>query len=86
MPKVSEFYGIRICQYYGEHNPPHFHAQYGDDEILVGISPVRMLEGSASRRVQSLVTEWAAAHADELMENWRRCEAAQAPFPIAPLV
>jgi hypothetical protein len=85
MPKVSEFYGIRICQYYGEHNPPHFHAQYGEDEILVAISPVSVLEGFASRRVQSLVNEWATQHAEELMENWRRCESGQAPLPIPPL-
>lgn len=69
MPKVSEFNGIRICQYYGEHPPPHFHAQYGEDEIVVRISPAEVLEGDCSRRIESLVKKWALVHVDELTAN-----------------
>jgi hypothetical protein len=29
MPTVAWFYGIAIAMYYNDHNPPHFHAQYG---------------------------------------------------------
>lgn len=32
MPEISRFYGIIIRMYYEDHNPPHFHAVYGDDE------------------------------------------------------
>jgi len=31
VPKISEFYGVVIRMYYGEHNPPHFHADYAGD-------------------------------------------------------
>jgi hypothetical protein len=31
MPKISRFYGIVIRMFYDDHNPPHFHALYGDD-------------------------------------------------------
>jgi len=27
-PRISEFYGIVIEMYYGDHPPPHFHARY----------------------------------------------------------
>ena len=37
MPEISRFFGIRITMYYADHQPPHFHAQYGDDKALVDI-------------------------------------------------
>lgn len=29
MPKLCTFLGISIYMYFDEHNPPHFHAEYG---------------------------------------------------------
>lgn len=29
MPEISLFYGIRVTMYYDDHNPPHFHAEFG---------------------------------------------------------
>ena len=71
--------------FFDDHAPPHFHASYGDYEILVGISPIRILRGSVPTRVRSMVLEWAAMHHQELLDNWRRCEKPESPLPIAPL-
>lgn len=71
--------------YFDDHAPPHFHAVYGGKEIQVGISPIKILEGDAPKRVQSMVLEWAALHQDELLADWERCHNAQAPLPIEPL-
>ena len=30
MPEICRFYGIVIRMYFRDHQPPHFHAQYGD--------------------------------------------------------
>lgn len=30
MPVISKFLGIVITMYWNEHNPPHFHAKYGE--------------------------------------------------------
>jgi hypothetical protein len=30
MPEISRFYGIVIRMFYNEHQPPHFHALYGE--------------------------------------------------------
>ena len=35
MPRISQFYGIAIYQYYRDHPPPHFHAMHGDFEAVV---------------------------------------------------
>ena len=35
MPIISKFFGIVIYMYWKDHAPPHFHAKYGDDEIVV---------------------------------------------------
>jgi hypothetical protein len=31
MPEISRFFGIVIKMFYGDHNPLHFHAEYGSD-------------------------------------------------------
>jgi hypothetical protein len=85
VPVISRFYGILIRMFFADHAPPHFHAAYGSDELVVGIMPIRILEGRASARVTSMVLEWTALHQDELMLDWQRCRDAQNPLPIAPL-
>ena len=37
MPVISRFLGIAIAILYRDHDPPHFHASYGEYEITVGI-------------------------------------------------
>ena len=86
MPIISQFYGIIIRMFYNDHAPPHFHAAYGEYELIVSITPIRIIEGQAPTRVRSMVLEWAAIHQLELMKDWNRCRAAQPPIPIKPLV
>jgi hypothetical protein len=45
MPRVCEFYGIVIFVHRREHNPPHFHAQYGGFEMSVRIDNIAILRG-----------------------------------------
>lgn len=68
--------------------PPHrarFHAIYGNSELVIGISPLAVVNGSAPARVQEMVFEWAAQHQSELIESWNRCRRAEKPLEIAPL-
>lgn len=57
MPRISEFYGIVISMFYKDHVPPHFHAIYAEHEAIIGIDPIRVLEGHLPRRALSLVFE-----------------------------
>ena len=64
----------------------HFHATYQDWELVVGISPVRILNGSAPIRVRAMVLEWAGLHQAELLAAWQSVSRAQAPARIEPLL
>ena len=45
MPTISAFYGILIQMFWNEHAPPHFHALYGDDEVLIDLRDLRAMRG-----------------------------------------
>ncbi len=70
MPTISEFYGIFILMFYNDHAPPHFHARYGEYEVLIRISQLDILAGELPARALNFVMEWAQAHQKELMEDW----------------
>lgn len=50
MPEVSRFLGISIKMYFSDHNPPHFHAFYGDDEAVFSIEPLEVIKGALKPR------------------------------------
>jgi hypothetical protein len=85
MPVIARFYGIIIRMFYDDHVPPHFHAEYGEYELIVGLSPIEILNGRAPSRVRSMVLEWSALHHEELRDNWTRCRDGQPPHLVAPL-
>jgi hypothetical protein len=85
MPEVSRFFGISIRMYFDDHNPPHFHAIYGGEEAEIGIAPIMLLCGKCPRRAFGMVMEWAAAHQQQLLDNWELLHHEQLPRGIAPL-
>jgi Domain of unknown function (DUF4160) len=74
VPTISGFYGILISMYFSDHPPPHFHARYGEHKARCAIPTGAVIDGDLPARAARLVREWAALHADELEENWSRCE------------
>jgi len=44
MPLVSSFFGILIYMYWDEHNPPHFHVKYGDEETVISLMPISIIK------------------------------------------
>ena len=69
MPEISRFLGIVISIYYNEHNPPHFHAEYGEFQITVEIES-GIVSGKFPRRALNAVLEWYVLHKEELMQDW----------------
>ena len=45
MPELCRFYGIIIRMYFNDHAPPHFHAFYGEYQVLVDIENLAVLSG-----------------------------------------
>ena len=86
MPVLSKFYGIVIRMLFVRQLNARFYAFYGECELVIGITPLRVIEGEAPERVRTLVVEWARQHQLELMEAWNHLAQAQPPAPIAPLV
>ena len=85
MPQISRFFGIIISMFYDEHNPPHFHASYGEYQAEISINDLTVLVGKLPSRALGLVVEWASMHQEELMNNWRNIENGDLISKIPPL-
>ena len=85
MPQISKFFGIIVRMFYDEHNPPHFHAQYGEYKCCIDIGTLGVIEGYLPARVLGLVVEWAILHKEELLSNWHNIEQKKPLTKIAPL-
>lgn len=84
MPIISQFYGIVIYMFWREHEPAHFHAKYGDDEITVEIETGKV-NGKMTPRALALVQEWRKTHLEELKKEWALVKSKEPLFPIKPL-
>lgn len=87
MPTISVFYGIIVRMYCSpkEHNPPHFHAYYQDEEIIVDINKCEIVEGNFPSKQSKLVLAWAEIHKEDLMADWNLASHGELPFKIDPL-
>ena len=85
VPEISRFFGIIIRMYFGDHDPPHFHAFYGEYVAVIGIDPIEVIAGELPHRAVSMAIEWAALHQRELKENWRRLHEDESARKIPPL-
>ena len=86
MLEISRFYGIVIKMFHNDHQPPHFHAEYGEHQAQVAIGTHTLLRGNLPGRVLGLVQEWAELHGAELQHCWEQARRGEIPDKIAPLV
>lgn len=71
MPEITRFYGILIKIFFTrEHNPPHFHALYGEYNGTFEIETLKMTEGDLPPKAQALVREWAQQYIPDIMKMW----------------
>ena len=71
MPEITRFYGIVIKIFFTkEHNPPHFHAMYGEFVGMFDIQTLEMLEGDMPFKAQALIKEWAELNKTDIMNMW----------------
>lgn len=85
MPEVSRFYGIVIRIYFDDHNPPHFHAIYGENEAVISIDSLAVLKGALPARAHGLTIEWAHKQKEELLTAWEKAKKMESPGKIEPL-
>lgn len=88
MPRISAFSGITITitilMFFGDHNPPHFHARYSGHVGRVALDGT-FLDGDMPRRAKRLIRAWAALHHRELELCWERAVRHEPPGTIEPL-
>jgi len=73
MAIISMFYGIIISMYYldnKQHNLPHIHVKYQEEEAVISIVDGQLLEGALKTNKMKLVQAWVEIHNDELVANW----------------
>lgn len=85
MPEISRFFGIIIRMFFDDHLPPHFHAEYGEDEVLININTLSVISGKLKARALGLVMEWALIHQNELLVEWDKAKNLKALGKIEPL-
>jgi hypothetical protein len=86
MPELSRFFGIVIRMFHDDHQPPHFHAKYGEYQAKIEIETGEVIAGKLPRRAMGLVWEWWELHRTELMSCWKCVvEDQKPPTRIEPL-
>ena len=85
MPTICMFRGIKIYINWRDHMPPHFHATYGGNEVIVSINELEVIDGTIPSKQLKMLLGWAAFHQEELKENWFLAEEKQELFAIDPL-
>jgi hypothetical protein len=70
-----------------DHNPPHFHAKYGEFMGIIDIRTGELMEGELPRRALRLVQDWTTElHKEELISNWESAQSDNPEFKrIEPL-
>ena len=84
MPVLSRFFGVIIFMYWRDHAPPHFHAKYADQEVIIEIESGKV-DGDMSKKALGFIQEWRQLHIDELLADWKLAEQKKALSKIAPL-
>jgi len=85
MPKICEFFGIKIYVYWDDHHPAHFHATYAGEDAQVNIEDLTVMRGRLAPRAMGLVIEWAALHQRELRKAWKQAVGHKKVSKIEPL-
>lgn len=85
MPEICRFYGIVIKMFWDDHDPPHFHAEYGNHVAVIEIRTLAVIDGRLPARALGLTVEWAVARQSELLDLWNRARAFEPLRRLEPL-
>ncbi len=85
MPEICRFYGIVIRMYSADRAPPHFHAEYAEDEARIAIDSLAVISGRLPARAMGLVAEWATLHQQELATLWEKAKRLEPLHRLDPL-
>jgi Domain of unknown function (DUF4160) len=70
MPVLAKAYGIVIRMLIDRSFGTHFHAFYGNTEVVIGLNPLRVIQGDGPSWVQEWALEWVKRHQSEFDSEW----------------
>ena len=68
-----------------QHNLPHIHVKYQDEEAVISIFDGQLIEGTLKTNKMKLVQAWIEIHNEELMADWELASSGETIFKIDPL-
>ncbi len=68
-----------------QHNLPHIHVKYQEEEAVISILDGSVLDGSLKANKMKLVLAWMEIHNDELLADWDLAIKGEAIYKIDPL-
>ena len=68
-----------------QHNLPHLHVRYQDEEAVVSVIDGQLLDGTLKTNKMKLVQAWIEIHNDELIADWELAIKGESIFKIDPL-
>lgn len=77
MATLCKFDQIVIRIMFSRELGARLHALYGDCELVLSLTPLRILQGDAPAAIRDKILQWASAHRNEVLADWRRYEASQ---------
>ena len=78
------FLGIYIQIRFLDHNPPHSHAKYGSQKVIIEIES-GIVKAEISERALRLIFEWLDLHREDLKLAWDKAKNGEQPDKIEPL-
>ena len=85
MPEICRFYGIVVKLFWNDHEPPHFHAEYGEQTAIIDIRTLATIDGRLPPRALGLTVEWAAQHQQDLLRLWAKARSLEPLEKLEPL-
>jgi Domain of unknown function (DUF4160) len=70
MPVLVRFCGIVIRKLVDRTFGIHLHAIYGESELVIGLNPLRVIQGEVPQWVREWSLEWVRLHQDQLLPVW----------------
>jgi len=70
MPTFFIIEGVKICLFFDDHNPPHFHAFIAEYEAVIEIYSLEFIRGDLPKNKKQKILKWAELNREELIEIW----------------
>lgn len=70
VPTIITINGVKIMIFADDHNPPHFHARFGEHVAQVRIADLAVIAGSLPKAKLHKVMAWAEMNQAALAAHW----------------